>query len=538
MPRFLAALLVFSFIASRALAQQDGLTHVNDNYFEQMVPRPNQVLDPSLAATGQSYWGFDLGLTYDWFLGQNNFFFPVFDQQFLVAVPLRFDNLGSGLGGVFGFKAGLALNRSLDLEGKIRYVTNYASSTENQLVPVVNTGSEANVTNTYTMSLSNLNIAAMLHYALSDDWYAAGGVSYSGLLSNSFSAMQTLPTGLFYVDTFGNLTNGISETVPKQSATGLFDASRFDLQLGAGTVIPLSSNSFALDAELLVSVPFTSWLASSKQANFDAFADAVNEIRQKFGDNFPVAHPTIPNLWYASLTIGIRFPFGHSEEEPPAYESNEVPGTPAHGIGDDGKVALSGTVTDSKTGDPVDATMTVVDLTNNQVVATDQTHDGKYNVRVKAPGRYSVTADADGYLFGTAYFQVDNQGRILARDNNIKLSGTSGGRTRLLVFFNSNSATLNASSYPELNRAVHLMKAVPAMKVQIAGYTDSVGSDEYNKQLSQRRAESVRNYLIQNGIAANRITAHGYGKESPIADNGTDDGRAENRRVEFVVLTK
>ncbi len=82
------------------------------------------------------------------------------------------------------------------------------------------------------------------------------------------------------------------------------------------------------------------------------------------------------------------------------------------------------------------------------------------------------------------------------------------------------------------------MKAVPAMKVQIAGYTDSVGSDAYNRQLSQKRADAVRTYLIDKGIEDNRVSARGYGKESPIADNGTDDGRAENRRVEFVVLSK
>ncbi|HEX5316565.1 MAG TPA: OmpA family protein, partial [Candidatus Kapabacteria bacterium] len=90
-------------------------------------------------------------------------------------------------------------------------------------------------------------------------------------------------------------------------------------------------------------------------------------------------------------------------------------------------------------------------------------------------------------------------------------------------------------SSPELNRAVELMKAVPAMKVEIAGYSDTIGTLSHNLDLSLRRANAVRDFLIQHGIDPNRITAHGYGPASPIATNVTDEGRAENRRVEFVV---
>jgi len=199
---------------------------------------------------------------------------------------------------------------------------------------------------------------------------------------------------------------------------------------------------------------------------------------------------------------------------------------------------LTGTVTDAKTGDPVDANLTVVDLTNNQVVANDHTDGkGRYNVRVLAPGKYSVTADANGYLFGTSYFEVDKEGRILAHHPDIKL-GPATGRTRLLVFFDFGKSSLSPSSYPELNRAVRLMKAVPSMQVEIAGYTDNIGSDDVNMRLSQQRANAVRDYIIQQGIDSGRVSAKGYGKDSPIADNSTDEGRAENRRVEFVVLSK
>lgn len=70
--------------------------------------------------------------------------------------------------------------------------------------------------------------------------------------------------------------------------------------------------------------------------------------------------------------------------------------------------------------------------------------------------------------------------------------------------------------------------------IEVAGHTDSRGSDDYNASLSQRRAEAVRNYLISKGIAAERLTAKGYGESQPVADNATDEGRFKNRRVELI----
>ena len=76
------------------------------------------------------------------------------------------------------------------------------------------------------------------------------------------------------------------------------------------------------------------------------------------------------------------------------------------------------------------------------------------------------------------------------------------------------------------------------MKIEIGGHTDSKGSAEYNKKLSNDRAQSVVNYLIENGISASRLTYIGYGKDQPVATNETEEGRQENRRVEFKVISK
>ncbi len=104
------------------------------------------------------------------------------------------------------------------------------------------------------------------------------------------------------------------------------------------------------------------------------------------------------------------------------------------------------------------------------------------------------------------------------------------------VKFAFNEARILPESYPILDRWVQYLKEHPTMVVEIAGHTDSVGSEQYNLYLSRRRAEAVRNYFIQKGIDPERLIARGYGEYQPIADNGTPEGRARNRRVEIRVI--
>jgi OmpA-OmpF porin, OOP family len=100
------------------------------------------------------------------------------------------------------------------------------------------------------------------------------------------------------------------------------------------------------------------------------------------------------------------------------------------------------------------------------------------------------------------------------------------------VFFDTNSANIKPESYPDLDRVVSFMNtAVTSATGVIEGHTDSVGNDAYNQALSQRRADSVRKYLLDKGVAAARLEAKGFGESQPVADNGAAEGRAQNRRV-------
>jgi len=103
------------------------------------------------------------------------------------------------------------------------------------------------------------------------------------------------------------------------------------------------------------------------------------------------------------------------------------------------------------------------------------------------------------------------------------------------IQFDTNKAKIKAQYHGRLKEVADFMAAYPGTKAIIEGHTDSVGSVAYNLKLSQRRAASVRNYLIQNfNISPNRLTAKGFGEERPVASNNTDEGRRKNRRIQAV----
>ena len=103
------------------------------------------------------------------------------------------------------------------------------------------------------------------------------------------------------------------------------------------------------------------------------------------------------------------------------------------------------------------------------------------------------------------------------------------------VLFDFNKYTLKTEAREKLAKVSGILLAYPGLKLQVEGYTDNIGSDEYNQKLSEQRADSVRDYLVQQSVADSNVTAQGYGKRSPVADNSTNEGRAQNRRVELVV---
>lgn len=136
------------------------------------------------------------------------------------------------------------------------------------------------------------------------------------------------------------------------------------------------------------------------------------------------------------------------------------------------------------------------------------------------------------------------QARLDARDAQIKklqesMNAKQTERGTLVTFgdvlFDFNKADLKSSALPNITTLATFLQENPDRKVIVEGYTDSVGSAGYNQSLSERRAESVRRALLRAGVDPARVVAQGYGKEYPVADNSSNSGRAQNRRVEVTI---
>ena len=158
----------------------------------------------------------------------------------------------------------------------------------------------------------------------------------------------------------------------------------------------------------------------------------------------------------------------------------------------------------------------------------------------KDRGKGALIGAAVGGAAGGGYgYYVDTQEAKLRQT----LQGTgvqvqrNGDDLKLImpgnITFGSNSADISSSFHPTLNSLVLVFKEFNKNGVNIVGHTDSTGSQELNQSLSQRRAQSVANYLTANGVPGQRISAYGAGPSQPIASNSTDAGRAQNRRVEI-----
>jgi outer membrane protein OmpA-like peptidoglycan-associated protein len=153
---------------------------------------------------------------------------------------------------------------------------------------------------------------------------------------------------------------------------------------------------------------------------------------------------------------------------------------------------------------------------------------------------YIVSVEADGYMFRNVDVTVPGmQGQEQLIQKDITMAKLEVGFQAILrnIYFEFDKAVFKTESYPELNRLERMMKENPAFRIEIAGHTDFTGGDEYNKELSHRRATAVVNYLIRKGIDASRLMAQGYGEEKPLATNDDEkEGRELNRRTQFKVL--
>lgn len=201
---------------------------------------------------------------------------------------------------------------------------------------------------------------------------------------------------------------------------------------------------------------------------------------------------------------------------------------------------IKGIIADAVSGVPVKASVEMVDLNTKQLLTqtASDPETGEYLACIQTGSNVLLNVSADNYPFYSENFQIDRSYTELSPYlKDIRLHKADVGTVVVLknIFFDFNQSELKPESYVELDRLVDYLNH-NHVRIEIGGHTDDQGSDEYNDRLSQSRAKAVYDYLIGHRIAADRLTYVGYGKRKPIADNATEEGRAENRRTEFRII--
>ena len=203
---------------------------------------------------------------------------------------------------------------------------------------------------------------------------------------------------------------------------------------------------------------------------------------------------------------------------------------------------VKGRVTDKVTGKPLGAKFELIDLETSQVVveSTSDRINGNFLVTLPVDHEYALNVSKDEYLFYSEHFSLPAEHDITKPYKmDVELQPIKYGEKVVLknIFFETASYELLPESRVELNKLVAFMNNNPTISIEIGGHTDNIGKPEDNQLLSENRSKSVRAYLVRNGIADSRIQYKGYGEEQPMASNETPEGRAQNRRTEFKVLS-
>jgi outer membrane protein OmpA-like peptidoglycan-associated protein len=205
-------------------------------------------------------------------------------------------------------------------------------------------------------------------------------------------------------------------------------------------------------------------------------------------------------------------------------------------------VLISGKVLNSKTGEPLGAKIIYEELPSGKEagVARSNPSKGEYTIALPAGKKYGFSASAEGYIAINENIDLTQLTEFKEIKKDLKLVPIEKGEKVSInnIFFEFGKEGLLPESFPELNRLVKLMITNPNLKIRIEGHTDNIGNDKNNLLLSENRTLSVMNYLVENSIESNRLETKGYGKTKPKANNNTEEGRQQNRRVEIVILEK
>jgi outer membrane protein OmpA-like peptidoglycan-associated protein/tetratricopeptide (TPR) repeat protein len=273
---------------------------------------------------------------------------------------------------------------------------------------------------------------------------------------------------------------------------------------------------------------------------FDVFTSVFDEKSNKWSKPVNIGYPIntadddIYFVWSADGTKGY---FSSWREDTKGEKDLYIAHRPG---GSASLIVMKGKVFNKTTEQPVAATITITDNEAQKVLGIYNSNavTGNYAVVLPHGKNYGVTVEAEGFVFYSDNYYIEPNNAYFAVEKNIYLEEVKVGSSISLrnVFFDFDKSTLRNESTAELDRVVEFLKTHENIQVEISGHTDSLGSDAYNLKLSDSRANSVVNYLINKGIKKDRLIAKGYGETQPLATNSTPDGRQLNRRTQFLIV--
>jgi len=203
---------------------------------------------------------------------------------------------------------------------------------------------------------------------------------------------------------------------------------------------------------------------------------------------------------------------------------------------------VRGRVLDAATKKPVVGKIHYENLLTGEEIGVADTNpvDGSYTIVLPSGAHYGYRAEAANYLAESDNLDVTDRQQYSEVTQDLYLVPFVTGQLIKLnnIFFAQSKFFLRENSYPELQRLIRILKDYPTVEIKLEGHTDNQGDPALNLKLSQDRVNEVKKYLVQHGIASNRITTEGFGGSKPIAGNDQEETRKLNRRVEFRITKK
>ncbi len=204
-------------------------------------------------------------------------------------------------------------------------------------------------------------------------------------------------------------------------------------------------------------------------------------------------------------------------------------------------VTVRGRVINAKTNEPAENARVIIErLPEGEDLDNVKAHPktGVFNFTVGGGFQYATLAEAEGYISQDGDFDFRDYTESDTIEKNLLIFPIEKGEKIVLrnIFFDFDKSVLKEASFPVLQRLIGYLADDKIKRIEISGHTDSVGPAEYNKGLSGRRAQSVVNFFIENGISKDRLEVSAQGENQPLVANDTPENRAQNRRVEFKIL--